>query len=387
MRQAYLAEVEGPLVEAIRRRSQVALLETEARRRGLVDVDALRADLATDILVTDADLEGWKAENDWTAELEGQVVQDRIETAFGRDAAVDPSEVEAWIEAHPGTDPWAALVVLMAERLGIAADAVAELQAAEPALDEAAARLRLVQEEAGRRAAIVAEDDVTQAEIAAFLTEHPDLGDEALRQRIRDERADARLSALALRLWTDRHARLAVVLPVPERVDVPDDGDPAWGPAEAPVRVLVFSDFQCPFCARLHGTLQDLRAHYGERVRFVFFDLPLEFHPRALPAALAANCAAAQGRYEAMQTLLFEHQDALEDPDLERYAALADLNVPDWRACVALPATRAEIDGDIEAGEVLGLTGVPTVYVNGIAVQGARPFETFVEIIDRELAR
>ncbi len=387
LRLEYLAEAEGRVLEAVRTRARAALLEAEARRRGLDGVDALREALAGEIRVTDADLRSWKDEHDWSATLEGQVVDDRVETAFERFAAVDPTEVEAWVAAHAGTDPWTALVALLAERLGVTPEDVAALRVAEPGLDEPAARLRLVQEEAGRRAAIVAEDAVTEGEIAAYLEEHPEHGDEGIRLRIRDERAGERLAVLADRLWVEAHARVAVALPEPPRVEVEDDGGPAWGPHEADVTIVVFSDFQCPFCARLHGTLQDLRARYGDRIRIVFRDAPLEFHARALPAALAAHCADVQGRYDAVQDLLFAHQDALEDVDLERYAARADLDVPAWRACLADPGSRAEIDRDLEAMERVGVTGVPTAFVNGVEVSGARPIETFIGIIERDLAR
>jgi predicted DsbA family dithiol-disulfide isomerase len=143
------------------------------------------------------------------------------------------------------------------------------------------------------------------------------------------------------------------------------DGVPTRGPATAEVTIVVFSDFQCPHCAKAHPALvRVLGAHEG-KVRLAFKHFPLLGHARALPAARAAEAARLQDRFWEMHDALFEHQDALEDADLERYAAAVGLDLARFRADVASRGVQARIDADLREGAGLGVGGTPTLFVNG----------------------
>jgi len=148
-------------------------------------------------------------------------------------------------------------------------------------------------------------------------------------------------------------------------VEVSVDGHPSRGAAMAPVTIVEFSDFECPYCGRAHPMLNELlRAQEGQ-VRVVFRNYPLSGHPRAMPAARAAVAAGAQGKFWEMADLLFEHQHQLEDEDLERYAEQLGLDMERFRADLRSPETQARIDRDRQEGERLDLQGTPTFFVNG----------------------
>lgn len=173
------------------------------------------------------------------------------------------------------------------------------------------------------------------------------------------------------------------------RVEV-DAGMPSEGPADALVTLVVFSDFQCPFCARLLPTLAAIRERYGDDVRVVWRDYPLPFHANAVPAAEAAREAMAQRGvrgFWAMHDLLFENQRALERADLETYASSLGLDLRRFRRALDAHTHVPAIDADGDAGELAGVSGTPATFLNGRVVVGAQPFDAFQRIIDDELAR
>lgn len=210
---------------------------------------------------------------------------------------------------------------------------------------------------------------------------------EDLRARIfeflQSEAKDDAVAAFISDLWTASDARLDV--PV-ARVHVAATG-PSLGPADAPVTIVEFSDFQCPYCRASGEVIDQLRAAYPDEVRVVFRDYPLEFHDRAIPAAIAGHCADAQGKFWPMHDLLFEHQDALDDVSLRGYGERIDgLDVAAFTACLA-KADRAQVDANIAAGDAAGVEGTPAFFINGMLVSGLLPFEDFKALIDAELAR
>jgi len=176
-------------------------------------------------------------------------------------------------------------------------------------------------------------------------------------------------------------------LPFPDmpRLDVNGDDDPFMGPADAPITIVQFAEFQCPYCALAMDTVDQLMATYENKIRMVFRDFPLSFHDRALPAAVAANCAGAQGKYWEMHELLMANQRALTDSDLESYAGQVGLNLSQWETCLVDPAQAQEVEADLEDGLSVGVSATPTFFVNGIQVSGAVPLEQFAAIIEQEL--
>ena len=162
---------------------------------------------------------------------------------------------------------------------------------------------------------------------------------------------------------------------------------PAKGPANAPLVLVVFSDFQCPFCQRVEPTLAELESHYRGKVRIVWKNFPLPFHANAAPAAEAAMAAEAQGKFWPMHDKLFAHNTELDRESLENYAAALGLDLPRFRADLDAERYKARIEADKQEGSDLGVVGTPAVFINGRKIAGAYPFETFQKIADDELAK
>jgi protein-disulfide isomerase len=170
---------------------------------------------------------------------------------------------------------------------------------------------------------------------------------------------------------------------------VPVGSAPARGPATAKVTIVEFADFQCPFCKRVEDTLAKVRSTYGDRVRIVWRDEPLPFHPRALPAAELAREARAQkgqATFWAVHDALFASQPRLEDTDLEAIARGAGLDVAMVTDAIAKNKHKIAIDQDVGLADDLQASGTPHFFVNGRRLVGAQPFEKFEAIIDEELS-
>ncbi|MBI2342893.1 MAG: thioredoxin domain-containing protein [Deltaproteobacteria bacterium] len=173
----------------------------------------------------------------------------------------------------------------------------------------------------------------------------------------------------------------------PPRVKVAAGDAPGRGPKDAPVTVIEFSDYQCPFCGRSRPTVTQILEHYGDKVRYVFRDFPLSFHAQAMKAHEAAYCAGDQGKYWEMNTKLFESQRALEVDQLKKYAEELSLTMPDFTQCLESGKYVERIKKNVDEGSAVGVTGTPAFFINGIPVSGARPFADFQKIIDEELQR
>lgn len=164
-------------------------------------------------------------------------------------------------------------------------------------------------------------------------------------------------------------------------------GGASRGPSNAPVTLVQFTDYQCPYCLRSEPTVAKVRERYGDQVRVVVRHFPLEFHPKARGAAEAAACAGRQGRFFEYHDALFQNQNALALPDLEARAKQVGLDLAAFRSCLSAKQTAKEVDADLEEARRAGVTGTPAFFVNGILLSGAQPLEAFVEVIDAELAR
>lgn len=174
------------------------------------------------------------------------------------------------------------------------------------------------------------------------------------------------------------------VLLEPARVPVEAVG-PARGPAGAPVTIVVFSDFECPYCARGRDVMDQVVAAYPGKVRVVHRDFPLSFHQKAPKAAEAGHCAEEQGKFWALHDWMFDHQDTLDPEDLTRAAAKLGLDQARFGECLSSGRHAATVAANLAAGEKAGVEGTPAYFINGRPLGGAQPFEKFKEIIDREL--
>ncbi len=195
----------------------------------------------------------------------------------------------------------------------------------------------------------------------------------------------------ALRAYYDRlraEAKVEVLLPAwhPPRIEVAADG-PARGPAKAPVTIVEFSDFECPYCGRAEAVVNEVLAKYGDKVRLVYRDYPLPFHPNAPKAAEAAHCAGDQGKYWEMHGKLFANHRALAVDSLKGYAKDLGLDAAKFAACLDSGQKAKMVEANRKAGDDAGVNGTPAFFVNGILISGAQPFEAFQPVLDAELAR
>lgn len=176
-------------------------------------------------------------------------------------------------------------------------------------------------------------------------------------------------------------------VPFPDlpRIDVSVDDDPQIGPDDALVTIVQFAEYQCGYCGKARESVDQVMDAYEGKVRMVYRDFPLGFHDRAIPAAVAANCAGEQGKYWEMHNMLMDDQRSLEDSTFERYAQKLQLDMNAFASCRSDPAQTAEVNADFEDGQKAGVTGTPAFFINGIMISGAQPFEQFKTIIDREL--
>ena len=175
----------------------------------------------------------------------------------------------------------------------------------------------------------------------------------------------------------------------PPRYEVAVGADDAvLGNAKAAVTLVEFSDFQCPFCARVMPTLKKVREVYGDRVRIVWKDFPLTaIHPQAFKAAEAGQCAREQGKFWEYHDRLFGNQQALEPESLKQYAADTGLDAAAFNACMDTAKYGDRVQAEMGIGTRLGVSSTPAVFINGRLVSGAQPYEVFAAVIDEELER
>lgn len=171
------------------------------------------------------------------------------------------------------------------------------------------------------------------------------------------------------------------------RYDIPTEGSYAFGPADAPITIVEFSDFQCPFCKRWHdevyGPLLDA---YPDQIRFVYRHLPLtSIHPDAQSAAAASMCAGEQDKFWEFHEKLFSSA-TLGSTTYLQYAQELNLDPSTFENCLTANKYQAQIQADSDFAIDLGINSTPTFFINGLAVVGAQPLDVFKQVIDRELA-
>lgn len=255
---------------------------------------------------------------------------------------------------------------------------------------EAEARERGVELEALLREAAENAPEPGDPEVRQFYDQNRQrIGDqefEAIAPRIREFlAAQAQQEAQQAFLASLREEGDVEILLEPPRVEVAASG-PSRGPEDAPITLIEFSDYQCPFCQRSEEVVKQVLERYGDRVQFVYRHFPLDrIHPRARPAAEAAACAEKQGEFWAFHDKLFT-EGAFAHEDFTRYAQEIGLDAEAFATCVEERATQELVEADLEAGREAGVSGTPAFFINGIPLSGARSFDEFVRVIDRELA-
>lgn len=171
------------------------------------------------------------------------------------------------------------------------------------------------------------------------------------------------------------------------RYDIPIEKAYALGPEDAPITLVEFSDYECPFCRRWHDEVYEpLLAAYPGKIRFVYRHLPLtSIHPDAFPAAEAAMCAGEQDAYWQYHEKLFSNE-SLGDTVYIQYAQDLGLDMKAFEACMSDHKYQEAIQADVDFAIDLGIRSTPTFFINGLAVVGAQPLDVFKQVIDKELA-
>lgn len=208
---------------------------------------------------------------------------------------------------------------------------------------------------------------------------------EQIRQFLQQQQVSRASAAFIDRL--KEKIKVEVTLDPPRlTVAIPKDA-PAMGPAAAPVQLVAFSDFQCPYCAQVAPVMKQIAGRYGEKVRVVFRDFPLPIHPQAPKAAEAARCANVQGKFWEYHDRLFANQQALSDGDLKRHARDLGMDAVAFGTCLDTGTFASAVQADLTEGRGYGIGSTPTFFINGRLLSGAVPLDVFSRVIDEELAR
>jgi protein-disulfide isomerase len=172
-----------------------------------------------------------------------------------------------------------------------------------------------------------------------------------------------------------------------KRYDIAIAGAPTKGPDSAKVKIVEWSDFQCPFCARVTPTLVKIQLEYGDDVQIAFKHLPLSMHAKAPAAHAASEAAHQQGKFWGMHDKIFAAQREMSEAKYIEYANELGLDIDQYNKDVKSPKVKSRIEGDVAAASKLGVTGTPSLFINGRFLSGAQPFESFKRIIDEELKK
>lgn len=259
---------------------------------------------------------------------------------------------------------------------------------------------KLIDAEAARRH--VTSEELFKAEIESKITQpdvaeiepvydgvadkYPGMTKDQVLAQIADGMRRQRIGARRAQLIKELRAAAGVKVNLePPRVAVKADG-PARGSASAPVTIVEFSDFECPFCGHAVETLQQVQKKYGDNVRIVSRDYPLFSHRTAKRAAEAAHCAEEQGKFWEMHDRLFSKGGPLSDGDLYRFATQAGVDHDKFDQCLTSGKYKEAWKVSQDEGNRVGVTSTPSFFINGRMLVGAAGYDVFSKIIDEELA-
>ena len=244
--------------------------------------------------------------------------------------------------------------------------------------------------EVAKRLKTVTDSDVVafyQANINQMQGRSLELMSPAINRFLTEQQREVARQSLITELRKNGPA-VSVMFDAPRRNVAVDPADPTIGNKAAPITLIEFADFQCPFCGRVAPTIKKVRETYGDKVRLVWKDFPLtQIHPQAFKAGEAAHCAGDQGKYWEYHDRLFANQQSLMPDDLKKHAADLGLDAAAFAACLDTSKYGERVRDGVAEGTRLGVNSTPMFYVNGRIVSGAQPYEAFVSVIDEELAR
>lgn len=235
---------------------------------------------------------------------------------------------------------------------------------------------------------------VTDAEVEAFFkanesrlpTQEPDLR-ERIRAHLTTQNANARREAFFGELRATANIQVLLKRPAIFRLAIDTAGAPFKGPATAPVTVVKFEDFHCPFCKDAQRTIAQLLERYPDRVKLVHKDYPIdELHPGARAGHLAARCATEQGKFWRYHDELYANAPKGAPEDLRGYAKTVNLDMAGFDQCLSAGRYAAPVQKDIDEAKQAGVSGTPAFFINGRLLVGAQPVENFVALIEEELS-
>ena len=232
-------------------------------------------------------------------------------------------------------------------------------------------------------------------QLRSTLTQHPEILYAAIRAHpqefvtLLDSVARATSSARQASSAQAEERRIAAEIAHPRQPDLSQGV--YFGNPSAPITIVEYTDFECPYCRQAHPVIVELFKRYGDRVRLVVKDMPMPFHPRAMPAARMFEAVAMQDASKAPKfyDVMYDHQDRLiaeGERFLEETVRSLGLDVDRAKRDAASDAVSARIAADVAEAQRFGIAGTPGFLVNGVLLEGAYPVETFVAIIDRQLA-
>ena len=324
-----------------------------------------------------------QAENAAAAGPDDTMVAGRI---GGKNVTV--GEVDAWIknqlfnQSTRGKNPLKVYEVRNRALEQMASEQAIEQEATKAGKD----RETLVKEEVERRAA------VSDEEVQKYYDENKD--------RFRNMPFEKVSPAVKRQLLAQRHAAamqeyvgsLRATLGYenqlePPRFEIAVGASPTQGPEGAPITLVEFSDYECPFCKAVAPILKQVQERYPTQLRLVYKNFPLEAHPQAKPAAEATMCAAEQGKFWEYHQKLFEKTPQIGTEQLASIAAEAGLDTVQFEECLRSHRATTVVQADLDAGKQAAVAGTPSFFVNGVALAGNRTLNDFAQAIDAELGR
>jgi protein-disulfide isomerase len=223
--------------------------------------------------------------------------------------------------------------------------------------------------------------DANKSSLGGTLSENA----AAIRTYLQDQQRQKIYDAFIGRLKKEHGAQAYLQ---PARTNIPTLGRPSKGPAGAPVTLVEFSDFQCPFCGGLFPTLKQIQADYKDKLRFVYLQFPLvSIHSNAAKAAEASLCAYEQGKFWELHDAMFSDQQNLSLDDLKKKASQFSVKADEFNSCLDSGKYLPEIRADIKEGVKAGVDGTPAMFINGRFLGGNVPYSEIQKVIDDELQR
>jgi protein-disulfide isomerase len=306
------------------------------------------------------------------------------------DRVISAKEIDdRWLALDPAGHAEAAQKLYEGRRGALEA-IVAEMLIAEAAKAKGMTPAAFEQAELQARTKAVGEADVVtfyQANLNQMQGRPLETMAPAIRRYLQDQESASARSAFIADL-RKAGPEVRVLFDAPRHAIEVTAADPSLGSASAPVTLVEFSDFQCPFCQQVAPTLKQVQKAYGDKVRIVWKDFPLtQIHPQAFKAGEAAHCAGDQGKFWEYHDRLFGNQQALQPGDLKKHAADLGLNTAVFGACLDSSKYGERVRDGVAEGSRLGINSTPTIYINGRVLSGAQPYEAFAAIIDEELSK